>query len=140
MLQVERAEEYWTWVGLHNPRVLFAYWKRTGDAFPVASRGFKTVKKPQGGMMSKYGVEQQIWPENYGQKNTMSTYQVERSHDGCVWLNRDFHSNDLGREVINELDNPVFAAYGISDSRLKNQLEFFRARAIHEYSLDEVIK
>ena len=73
-------------------------------------------------------------------KNTMSTCQVKRSHDGCVWLNWDFHSNDFGREVINELDNPVFAAYGISDSRLKNQLEFFRARAIHEYSLDEVIK
>lgn len=73
-------------------------------------------------------------------KNTMSTCQVKCSHDGCVWLNWDFHSNELGREVINELDNPVFAGYGISDSPLKNRLEFFRARAIHEFSLDEVIK
>ena len=140
ILQVERGEEYWAWVGLYNSRVFYAYWKMIGDAFDVTSREFKTVKRPQGWNDVKLfrrttNLARELWS-----KNTMSACQVERSHGGHDWLNWDFYSNDLGREIIDELDQLVLAAYGLSNSPLKNQLEILRTGSIHEFPLDEDIK
>ena len=135
LLHIHCDKEYWAWVGLYNSRIFLAYWRMIGDAFHITAKDYITVKRPVGWATDDLVIRTQELAQQLWSQDIMSKCEIVHENGANkLSKNWDFYSHIEGREIIDQLDDLIISAYGLTDLKLKDQLDTIRTGSAHNIS------